>query len=168
MHPRILIWNIAIVAVLTDFTNMAVMLSDLLRNLNFNRSLHCTQVSDQWPLGLLLQSRTCRSRLMISVVTTRPAIVQHDLPNVDSESSPTFLKKQKWIISPRNILPNLVATTHSRFCFLNRISLFPKYRHITPPFFGMGYESRIFYLTNPTPTLVSSPVIMHFTISFPI
>ena len=54
MHPRILNWNIAIVAVLTDFTNMAVMLSDLLRNLNFNRSLHCTQESDQWPLGLLL------------------------------------------------------------------------------------------------------------------
>ena len=43
-----------IVAVLTDFTNMAVMLSDLLRNLTFNRSAHCTQVSDQCPLGLLL------------------------------------------------------------------------------------------------------------------
>ena len=47
-------WNIAIVAVLTDFTNMAVMLSDLLRNLTFNISAHCTQVSDQCPLGLLL------------------------------------------------------------------------------------------------------------------
>ena len=46
-------WNIAIVAVLTDFTNMSVMLSDLLRNLTFNRSAHCTQVSDQCPLGLL-------------------------------------------------------------------------------------------------------------------
>ena len=33
---------------------MAVMLSDLLRNLTFNRSAHCTQVSDQCPLGLLL------------------------------------------------------------------------------------------------------------------
>ena len=32
---------------------MAVMLSDLLRNLTFNRSAHCTQVSDQCPLGLL-------------------------------------------------------------------------------------------------------------------
>ena len=28
----------------------------LLRNLNFNRSAHCTQVSDQCPLGLLLSS----------------------------------------------------------------------------------------------------------------
>ena len=54
MHPRILNWNIAIVAVLTDFTNMAVMLSDLLRNLTFNRNASCTQVSDQCPLGLLL------------------------------------------------------------------------------------------------------------------
>ena len=53
MHPRILNWNIAIVAVLTDFANMAVVLSDLLRNLTFNRSAHCTQVSDQCPLGLL-------------------------------------------------------------------------------------------------------------------
>ena len=53
MHPRILNWNIAIVAVLTDFTNMAVMLSDLLRNLTFNRSAHCTLVSDQCPLVLL-------------------------------------------------------------------------------------------------------------------
>ena len=53
MHPHILNWNIAIVAVLTDFTNMAVVLSDLLRNLTFNRSAHCTQVSDQCPLGLL-------------------------------------------------------------------------------------------------------------------
>ena len=35
---------------------MAVMLSDLLRNLTFNRSAHCTQVSDQCPLGLLLTS----------------------------------------------------------------------------------------------------------------
>ena len=32
---------------------MAVMLSDLLRNLTFNRSAHCTQVSDKSPLGLL-------------------------------------------------------------------------------------------------------------------
>ena len=32
---------------------MAVMLSDLLRNLTFNRSAHCTQVSNQCPLGLL-------------------------------------------------------------------------------------------------------------------
>ena len=32
---------------------MAVMLSDLLRNPTFNRSAHCTQVSDQFPLGLL-------------------------------------------------------------------------------------------------------------------
>ena len=32
---------------------MAVMLSDLLRNLTFNRSAHCTQASDQCPLGLL-------------------------------------------------------------------------------------------------------------------
>ena len=55
MHPRILNWNIDIVAVLTDFTNMAVMISNLLRNLTFNRSAHCTQVSDQCPLGLLLQ-----------------------------------------------------------------------------------------------------------------
>ena len=63
---------------------------------------------------------------------------------------------------------NLVATTHSRFCFPNRISHFPKYRHIIPPFSGVGYESSFFYLTNPIPTLVLSPVIMHFTISFPI
>ena len=53
MHPCILNWNIAIAAVLTDFTNMAVMLSDLLRNLTFNRIARCTQVSDQCPLGLL-------------------------------------------------------------------------------------------------------------------
>ena len=54
MHPRILNWNIAVVAVLIDFTNMAVMLSGLLRNLTFNSSAHGTQVSDQCPLGLLL------------------------------------------------------------------------------------------------------------------
>ena len=36
---------------------MAVMLSDLLRNLTFNRSAHCTQVSDQCPLGLLFYSQ---------------------------------------------------------------------------------------------------------------
>ena len=42
-------------AVRTDFTNLTVMLSDLLRNLTFNRSAHCTQVSDQGPLGLLLK-----------------------------------------------------------------------------------------------------------------
>ena len=42
-------------AVRTDFTNLTVMLSDLLRNLTFNRSAHCTQVSDQYPLGLLLE-----------------------------------------------------------------------------------------------------------------
>ena len=39
----------------TDFTNVAAMLSDLLRNLTLNRRLsaHCTQVSYQCPLGLL-------------------------------------------------------------------------------------------------------------------
>ena len=40
-------------AVQTDLINMAVKLSDLLRNLTFNRSSHCTQVSDPFPLGLL-------------------------------------------------------------------------------------------------------------------
>ena len=40
-------------AVWIDFTNMAVMLSDLLRNLTLNRSAHCTQVSDQCPFELL-------------------------------------------------------------------------------------------------------------------
>ena len=44
-------------AVRTDFTNLTVMLSDLLRNLTFNRSAHCTQVSDQCPLGLLFNKR---------------------------------------------------------------------------------------------------------------
>ena len=44
-------------AVRTDFTNLTVMLSDLLRNLTFNRSAHCTQVSDQCPLGLLFRYR---------------------------------------------------------------------------------------------------------------
>ena len=60
MHPLILNWNLAIVAVLTDFTNMAVMLSDLLRNLTFNRSAHCTHVSDQCPLGLLFKIKQRR------------------------------------------------------------------------------------------------------------
>ena len=40
-------------AVQTDILNLIVMFSDLLRNLTFNRSAHCTQVSDQCPLGLL-------------------------------------------------------------------------------------------------------------------
>ena len=53
MHLRILKYRHC--SVLTDFTNMAVMLSDLLRNLTFNRSAHCTQVSDQCPLGLLFK-----------------------------------------------------------------------------------------------------------------
>ena len=47
-------------AVRTDFTNLTVMLSDLLRNLTFNRSVHCTQVSDQCPLGLLFGSLPLR------------------------------------------------------------------------------------------------------------
>ena len=141
MHPRILNWNIAIVAVLTDFTNMAVMLSDLLRNLNFNRSLHCIQVSDQWPLGLLLQSRTCRSRLMISLVTTRPAIVQHDLPNVDSEyvfkgtKMDHFSNVHTSQRSCNNPFPFLFSESH--------ISL-PQIQAHNPSFSGVGYESTFF------------------------
>ena len=46
-------------AVRTDFTNLTVMLSDLLRNLTYNRSAHCTQVSDQCPLGLLFVLSRC-------------------------------------------------------------------------------------------------------------
>ena len=38
----------------TEITNAAVMLSDSQRNLTFNRSPHCTQVSDQWPLESLV------------------------------------------------------------------------------------------------------------------
>ena len=49
-------------AVRTDFTNLTVMLSDLLRNLTFNRSAHCTQVSDQCPLGLLFKRRLAKQR----------------------------------------------------------------------------------------------------------
>ena len=154
MHPRILNWNIAIVAVLTDFTNMAVMLSDLLRNLNFNRTLHCTQVSDQWNLGLLLQSRTCRSRLMInkrSHYTTR-----------NCSSWPT----QCWFGVTSNVFKGTKMGHFSKvhtsqpscnnpFPFLfseSHISL-PKYRHKTPPFSGVGYESSFFFiwLTPPQP-----------------
>ena len=36
------------------------MLSDLLRNLTFNRSAHCTQVSDQCPLGLLFVNNSSK------------------------------------------------------------------------------------------------------------
>ena len=49
-------------AVRTDFTNLTVMLLDLLRNLTFNRSAHCTQVSDQCPLGLLLNKKVVHCR----------------------------------------------------------------------------------------------------------
>ena len=44
---------------------MAVMLSDLLRNLTFNRSAHCTQVSDQCPLGLLFVISNISSLMII-------------------------------------------------------------------------------------------------------
>ena len=43
---------------------MAVMLSDLLRNLTFNRSAHCTQVSDQCPLGLFFRNRFARKNMV--------------------------------------------------------------------------------------------------------
>ena len=36
----------------TDFTNMAVMLFDKLRNLSCKRRAYCTLVSDQGPFGL--------------------------------------------------------------------------------------------------------------------
>ena len=45
---------IRLFAVWTDITNVAVMLSYLLRNLTFNRSAHCTQVSDHCPFGALV------------------------------------------------------------------------------------------------------------------
>ena len=44
---------------------MAVMLSDLLRNLTFNRSAHCNQVSDQCPLGLLFAYKNFKPRLRV-------------------------------------------------------------------------------------------------------
>ena len=56
MQPRILNWNIVIVCLRTDFTNYlqsCFLINHLLWNLTFNRSAHCTQVSDQCPLGLL-------------------------------------------------------------------------------------------------------------------
>ena len=70
--------------------------------------------------------------------------------------------------SPNCMLPNLVAPNHFRFYFLIRISLFPKYKHIIPPFPDWYTNQVFFYLTSPTLTLVFSPVIMHFTISFPV
>ena len=48
---------------------MAVMLSDVLRNLTFNRSAHCTQVSDQCPLGLLFCHRPGRRDFTNSTTT---------------------------------------------------------------------------------------------------
>ena len=56
MQPRILNWNIVIVCLRTDFTNYlqsCFLINHLLRNLNFNRSAHCTPVSDQCPFGVL-------------------------------------------------------------------------------------------------------------------
>ena len=83
MHLRILNWNIAIVAVLTDFTNMAVMLSDLLRNLTFNRSAHCTQVSDQCPLGLLF----------LALLLLAPHVFQATLVYFSSETTERNLRQ---------------------------------------------------------------------------
>ena len=54
-------------AVRTDFTNLTVMLSDLLRNLTFNRSAHCTQVSDQCPLGALVYLSVCLFVCMLRI-----------------------------------------------------------------------------------------------------
>ena len=47
-------------AVHTDFTNLTVMLSNLLRNLTFNRSAHCTQVSDRAPWGSCFNHHSAR------------------------------------------------------------------------------------------------------------
>ena len=57
MHPRILNWNIAIVCRSYWFHKYGSHASDLLRNLTFQGSTRCTQVSDQYPLGLLLWTK---------------------------------------------------------------------------------------------------------------
>ena len=61
--------------------------------------------------------------------------------------------------SCNNPFPFLFSESH--------ISL-PQIQAHNPSFFQSGIRIKFFYLTNPTPTLVLSPVIMHFTISFPI
>ena len=59
MHPRIEIsWLFDV-----RIWQSCFLINHLLRNLTFNRSVHCTQVSDQCPLGLLLKhNRCCKGR----------------------------------------------------------------------------------------------------------
>ena len=90
MHPRILNWNITIVAVLTDFTNTAVMLSDLLRNLTFNRSAHCTQVSDQCPLGLLLYN--FKSTYLNAIFINNRTQQQHWMKSKSVDASVQYIR----------------------------------------------------------------------------
>ena len=48
---------------------MAVLLSDLLGNLAFNRSVHCTQVSDLCPLGLLFDQELHTYHISIMLIS---------------------------------------------------------------------------------------------------
>ena len=82
-------------AVRTDFTNLTVMLSDLLRNLTFDRSAHCTQVSDQCPLGLLL-----------SPVTTH-IVIRRNHSHLKPMGAKSFTSVSSWV---------------GAFCYRSRVS----------------------------------------------
>ena len=54
-YPELKYRNCLLFGVIPQIWQSCFLINHLLRNLNFNRSDHCTQVSDQCPLGLLFK-----------------------------------------------------------------------------------------------------------------
>ena len=53
MHPELKYRDCLLFGLISQIWQSCFLINHLLRNLTFNRSAHCTQVSDQCPLGLL-------------------------------------------------------------------------------------------------------------------
>ena len=55
-YPELKYRDCLLFGLISQIWQSCFLINHLLRNLTFNRSAHCTQVSDQCPLGLLLYS----------------------------------------------------------------------------------------------------------------
>ena len=101
------------------------MLSDLLRNLTFNRSAHCTQVSHQCPLGLLFGSAFGLNELLDNEFNFKLCVLTsffftHCIVFVRLVNE-NFLPFQYFTIPPANfntsVWPHLPQEIHSKNYF---------------------------------------------------
>ena len=121
LYPELKYCDCLLLGLISQIWQSCFLINHLLRNLTFNRSAHCTQVSDQCPLGLLFH-KTCSVRHFIRDIGVKESILAVLCP-FDFISA--IFKDKRTHIVPENNKRTLKCNTTSRTRQIIRCRVIP-------------------------------------------